>query len=85
MTDKEIAIELGEKLIRNTAQILAMSIQLDIFRDTLQQPAPWRQAVADSVRKSVSEAFDERLEEFRLAIGASKPEDVLRTLQEFLK
>jgi DNA-binding TFAR19-related protein (PDSD5 family) len=86
MTDKEIALELGRRLINAQMRVTAMAAELDSLRDDSEwHYPPWRsnvQAILDDV---LTPAAQERIEALQLALDEAKGEDALHTLQRFLK
>jgi len=85
MTDKEIANDLGVRLIKAKLRIAAMSAELDMYRDSLWNHIPWRAHVDEAYHQILVPAATERIEGLQSALDAAKPEDLLRTLHTFLK
>ena len=81
MTDKEIALELGTRLIKCQLRIAAMSGELCGHRDekTLQE-IPWRDHVEWTLSEALGPNFQLQIEQLSHALDAAKPEDLLRTL-----
>ena len=84
MTDKEIALELGAHLIRAKLRIAAMTGELDTYRESVWNPAPWRRHVDQILPETVLHLAQERVEDLTRALDAAKPEDLLRTLHSSL-
>jgi len=85
MTDREIAIEIGKRLIAAHIRIAAMTGELDTYRDknTLQD-IPWRRHVDQTVTQELSHVSEAKLEELSNALDAANPEVSLHTLHRFL-
>lgn len=85
MTDKEMASELGVRLIKAKLRVAAMAGELDWYRDSQWNHIPWRTHVDEALEQVLLPAATERIEGLQLALGAASPEDLLRTLHTFLK
>jgi len=83
MDDKEIALELGIRLIQAKFRVAAMTGELDSYRDAQWKHVPWRGHV-DEILETLAHVSQERVEELTRALDAARPEDLLRTLQKFL-
>jgi hypothetical protein len=83
MTDKEIAYELGMRLVKANFKLAAMMAELDMYRDREWNHIPWRSHV-DEVIETLAHVSRERSEDLTHALDASDPKDLLRTLQTFL-
>ncbi|MGD0157124.1 MAG: hypothetical protein ABSB50_13570 [Terracidiphilus sp.] len=81
MTDKEIAFELGKKLLEAKFRIAAMAGEMDRHRDsqTLRQ-IPWRQYVEETLSQDLSHVFQQHIDELSRELDAASPEGLLRSL-----
>ncbi len=86
MTNKEIALELGSRLINAQMRIVAMAAEMDSLRDDSQwHYPPWRSSVQAILDHVLTPAAQERIEALQLALDESREGDSLHTLQNFLK
>ncbi|MGO8710399.1 MAG: hypothetical protein ACLQHT_18495 [Terracidiphilus sp.] len=85
MTNKEIALELGTRLIKAKLRVAAMSGELDTYRDARWNQIPWRSNVDEILDGVLLPAAQERVEELKHAIDAAREEDLLHTLHRFLE
>ncbi|HEX4577770.1 MAG TPA: hypothetical protein VH117_10495 [Edaphobacter sp.] len=85
MTDKEIALELGTRLIKAKLRVAAMVGELDTYRDSEWNPVPWRRHVDEILQETLLHVAQERVEELTHALDAAKPEDLLRILHKSLE
>lgn len=85
MTDKEIALELGTRLIKAKLRVAAMSGELDTYRDARWNQIPWRGNVDEILDGVLLPAAQERVEMLEHVISEAKSEDLLHTLHTFLK
>lgn len=85
VTDKEIALELGTRLIKAKLRVAAMSGELDTYRDARWNQIHWRGNVDEILDGVLLPAAQERVEMLEHAISEAKEEDLLRTLHTFLE
>lgn len=85
MTDKEIAHELGLRLIKANLRLAAMAGELEWYRDSQWNHIPWRKHIDEALEQVLIPAATDRIEALQLALDAAKPEEMLRTLHMFLK
>ena len=84
MTDKEIALELGTRLIKAKLRVAAMSGELEHYRDAQWNRVPWRNHVKE-ILDSLEYVAQERVERLTDALDAATPEDLLHALHSFLE
>jgi hypothetical protein len=84
MTDKEIALALGIRLISARFRIAAMTGELTMYRTLNGAEIPWRDHVDSTLSQSLSHDFEMRIGELSRELAAANPEDLLRTLHSFL-
>jgi hypothetical protein len=83
MVDREIAFDLGKRLLYANLLVHEMRLELDaargnpLSRTTLQ-------IVEETKEKVLRPAYLDRIEELDRKLGASTPDAMLRTLQECL-
>jgi hypothetical protein len=84
MTDKEIAVAVGTRLIKAEFRIAAMAAELQMYRQD-GAPLAWRKFVQETLDSPhVSPIFQERIDTLRRALDEATPQDFLRTLYRSL-
>jgi hypothetical protein len=85
MTDREIALELGTRLILAKLRVESMAIELDLVRDAGGFPLPSQTGVDEVVNQVLVPVSQDRIKGLHRALDAAVPGDLLRSLQTFLE
>ena len=83
MTDKEIALALGKRLLHANLLVYEMRLEIDAARATPLDRTTL-QIVEDARERILRPAYRERIEELERKLDASTPGAMLRTLQDSL-
>ncbi|MGB8028516.1 MAG: hypothetical protein WCF30_02525 [Terracidiphilus sp.] len=84
MTDKEIALELGARLIKRQLMIAAMAAELSGHFDEKGKQIPWHSHVEWTLSQSLDLDFQAQIERLSRALDAANPEGLLRILYSSL-
>jgi hypothetical protein len=80
MTDEEMALQLGTRLIKSQIRVAALGAELDRYRDKDGDCFPWRQNVDHTLERSLSRDAQSRIDALSRELRAAKAEDLLRIL-----
>jgi hypothetical protein len=84
MTDKEIALELGKRLIEASFRVVVMTQALDRLRDK-HEPVPWRSDVAQAFDAQLKSAlYDERIQQLQDMLASCTEANSLPILATFV-
>jgi hypothetical protein len=84
MTDKEIALELGDRLLYSKLLIEEINLELNLSREISPLGRPTQQILEDAKERALRPAYRDKIEELHRKLDASTPDAMLRTLQASL-
>jgi hypothetical protein len=85
MTNKEIALDLGTRILKAKLIVYEMDIELKLSRETGPQRRTTEQILNDAKELALRPVYRERVEELELALNTAEPQDLLPTLQASLE
>ena len=84
MTDREIAFDLGKRIIEANFRVVVMTLALDRLRDQWGH-IPWRNDVAESFEAQLkSDLYDDRIQQLQDMLASCTEPNLLPTLATFL-
>jgi hypothetical protein len=84
MTDKEMAVEIGKRLIRSEFRIEVLEAELSMYR-LEHREIPWRENVRRAMEsQSLNREYQTRLDELTSVLDVASPEGLLHILYQVL-
>lgn len=84
MNDKEIALELGSRLLYAKLLVEEMNLELNLARETSPLRRPTHRILEDAKERTLRPAYRDKIEELHRKLDASTPDAMLQTLQASL-
>jgi hypothetical protein len=80
MTDKEMALKLGTRLIKSQFRVAALVAELSRYEGPHGESLPWRGNVDETLAQLLSRDAQLRIDALSRELGAANQEDLLRIL-----
>lgn len=80
MTDEEIALQIGSRLIKSQFRVAALVAELSRYQGPHGESLPWRKNVEDTLQHSLSHGAQSHIDALARELHAASPVELLRIL-----